>query len=172
MKLKMMLFVSLAALFLASPAMAMLVWPGDPIDGFDNTFNWDDDVWVLSRVYEFGDDFVYTYQVTPDTNVDIDSLSIPVIADVIIGTGSGIGATVNLSNGYFTAHFCPIVDAGDFSPLVFFFSSYEPIGDTGQAASGAQTFSGSTFVPIPEPATVMLLGIGVGLTTFVKRRSR
>ena len=170
MKLKMMLFVSLAALFLASPAMAMLVWPGDPDYSSDDI--WEGNVWVQSRVYKFGDDFVYTYQVTPDTTVDIDSLSIPVIADVIIGTGSGIGATVGLSDDYFTAHFCPIVDAGDFSPLVFFFSSYEPIGDTGQAASGAQTFSGSTFVPIPEPATVMLLGIGVGLTTFVKRRSR
>lgn len=129
--------------------------------------------------------YVYTYQIT-NTSSDDTGLS---FFSVSILTGSTVESPEHDSNGVLPlcwdiidsplerveALFSSSIDSGQNSALLWFFSDYESTS-AGGALSGMSS-AGYVFAtaddlltPIPEPATVTLLGMG-GLVLLWRKRS-
>ena len=178
-------------LFVAAPVMAGFSLPivAEQDGTLVSTQDPADYITVKSTVYESGSEYIYGYEITGGT-VDVSTLSIEILPGAIVGNGGiftfngpgvvatgwgPVGSPIVSMDAKFND---PQVEAGQSSLMVWFTSPLSPIEGDGATLgiTDGQFIStvgaSQILTPIPEPATVLLLGIGVGLTTFVKRRSR
>lgn len=130
---------------------------------------------VDSAVYQdsLTDEYVYTYKITDTSAVKLSFFSVPILpgADVLSTdheTSGGIipidwttvGSPVQSAEGLFSG----TIQNGQNSVLLWFTSDYAPVVGDGSLfgkLSGSSVFaSGEVFTPVPEPATICLLGLG------------
>jgi len=137
--------------------------------------------------------YVYAYQIFNDasSNVAIDSFSLSILEDAVVGDigwdDFGVVDGIEPSHGYFSPDaataqsaiylFLPfmggLIGADEYSVIMLFTSDNEPIESFGILEGGSiGTMVEGLPTPVPEPATVFLLGIGALSLTGMGRRRR
>jgi hypothetical protein len=135
---------------------------------------------------DYADKFLYTYQILNiDSGIGLSFFSVgikdgAVVYDAQFDSLGGaveplvwttVGSPVQSVEALFTL---PIED-GAYSALLWFVSDHEPtMGSAGLSGTGSGVphyASADMLAPIPEPATVFLLGFGGAMLTFARRRS-
>lgn len=156
---------------------------GTKLQEIDYTFG---PISVTSMVYEMGDQYLYTYELTnPQGSTDNASwFSVAIQSGVdILSIGYDTSSTLivpavwhNVGDPIISvdAQFQDPITPGDVSTILYFFSAQGP--STTTASVGGSTQTGGSFVymglitsPVPEPATVLLLAAGA---FFGLRRKR
>jgi hypothetical protein len=133
----------------------------------------------------YADKYLYTYRISNiDSGIWLSFFSVGIkdgaviyeaqfdslagAADPLVWTT--VGSPVQSVEALFTL---PIED-GSYSALLWFVSDHEPtVGSAGLSGTGSGVphyASGNVLTPIPEPATVFLLGFGGALLTFTRRK--
>ena len=143
---------------------------------------------VDSTVYSYGsDEYVYAYQISNSSSVGISFFSVSIATDTYAfeaswDSDSGVvgpaywdtaGSPVQSVDGLFV----DTIDSDDLSSAVLWFkSSHSPTLGSGVlfgSSSGVPySATGSVLTPsaTPEPATILLLGLGSAVMTFTRRR--
>jgi hypothetical protein len=170
-------------LLLAAPAMAAFALPvvAQQTSNFSPFGGGLDTVAVQSTVYQFGNDFIYGYQILTGT-VDVSWFSVEILPGAVVTAvgydlGSGqptiwgpVGTPIVSMDASFTA---PIT-AGNASQMVWFISPQrwiEADGATGGITGGQYVTTGGTILtPIPEPATLAIFGLGAALAFGLRKK--
>lgn len=143
-----------------------------------------------------GDQYIYAYHITNSqfSDVAIDSFSLSIFGDVDVG---GIGYDsygvdedgIRATYAYFSPDsqapqsaiylFMPesiglgLIEPGDESLNLLFTSPYAPTMAYGVIEGGSMgAMVPGLATPLPEPATILLLGIGGALVTMMRNRHR
>jgi len=137
--------------------------------------------------------YVYAYQIFNDasSNVAIDSFSLSILEDAAVGDigwdDFGVVGGIEPSHAYFSPDaataqsaiylFLPfmggLIGADEYSVIMLFTSDNEPTESFGILEGGSiGTMVNGLPTPVPEPATVLLLGIGALSLTGMGRRRR
>jgi hypothetical protein len=143
-----------------------------------------------------GEHYYYAYHITNSelSNVAIDSFSVSIFEDVTVGGIGHDGYGVDEDGIVETyAYFSPdthtpqsamylfmpgsigqgLIEPGDESLNLLFSSPHAPTTGYGLVEGGSMgAIVSEIATPLPEPATILLLGIGGGLMTMIRNRNR
>jgi len=136
--------------------------------------------------------YVYVYQIfnSEQSSVGIDYFSAGILGDVVsggigydfYGAGDGVMPNVlyfspNLENVQsavylFLPPFGGFIESGQHSVLLLYVSDNEPIDDGFSVIAGGSISATAEGLPtpVPEPATIVLLGIGGALLALTRKR--
>jgi hypothetical protein len=180
------LVLLLVAALLVQSAGATSIPPGGTLyDDHTETFTFTGGtVDIICEVYSYtSGSYVYTYQIVNSSSVGISFFSVELLLDSA-ASGANWDETVgDVEPAYWdivdsyesvNASFASAMTNGQSSSLLWFQSDYAPtLGDGALFGfdSGVPSFaSGKIFTPIPEPATIALLGIGAFVTLIRKKK--
>jgi hypothetical protein len=133
--------------------------------------------------------YVYAYQIfnSGDSDVSIDSFSVGILEEAIvsdIGWEAAQGGEVEPSFAYFSPDaqtpqsamylFLPqlagVIGIGESSTILLFSSDRDPEMGFGVIEGGSIAETVDLPTPVPEPATIFLLGAGGALVTLLRKR--
>jgi hypothetical protein len=145
---------------------------------------------VNSNVYygytsgPYQDKYVYTYQITNNSGLGLSSFSVGIFDGANAFAPDVEEAVGTVSPTYWTTVATPVqsvhalfaditVGDGESSAILWFVSDYTSTSGNGALYCMSSGFpyyaTGDVLTPIPEPATIMLLGVG-GLMTLTRKR--
>ena len=139
---------------------------------------------VICEVYSYASgDYVYTYQVENNSSVGLSFFSVELLLDSAAAGPDWDDTVGDVEPAYWgivdsyesaNASFASAITNGQSSSLLWFQSDYAPtLGDGALFGfdSGMPSYSsGQIFTPMPEPATIALLGIGGFVSLMRKKR--
>jgi hypothetical protein len=139
-----------------------ILWQEFDVTGLDQltiSFNWAFDYVDWSSKYD--DAFISLYTQDGFANV--------ITLQEIVTNGTLINPTSGLMSGFFTKTIDVSGLSGDDGSLRF--GLFEKLGWTAESVAGIDNVSVESSAPVPEPATLLLLGSGLlGLANFHRKR--
>ncbi|RKY24446.1 MAG: hypothetical protein DRP62_03705 [Planctomycetota bacterium] len=184
MKFRLLILLFALALFVQGAGATPIPPGGTLYDSHTETFTFGGGtVDVICEVYSYtSGSYVYTYQVENNSTVGLSFFSVELLLDSAASGPDWDDTVGDVDPAYWdivdsyesvNASFVSAITNGQSSSLLWFQSDYAPtIGDGALFGfdSGMPSYaSGWILTPMPEPATIALLGMG-GVVTLIRRK--